>query len=189
MNREVLLERHENYQKQTYRNRCYIYGANGLQALVIPVLKQTHKGILDIRIDYKKKWQKIHWKSIESAYRLSPYFEYFAEDIAALYQKHVELLFEWNLLLLRIILTALDITTNIGFTKSFRASDDDPEDLRYSIHPKKHSNKQDPSFKVIPYQQVFITKFGFIPNLSIIDLIFNEGPHARTVLKGSVTSG
>lgn len=188
LDREVLLEKHENYQKQSYRNRCNIYGANGQLSLVIPVIKPKNHfyGITDVSIDYDKKWQRIHWKSIESAYRLSPYFEFYADDLAALFQKQINKLFDWNLAVLKFIQNALNIHTRIGFTESYKKPDNRQYDYRQSIHPKKLLNKPDPSFKVIPYQQVFAEKFGFLPNMSIIDLIFNEGPQALDVIERSV---
>ncbi|MBN1158467.1 MAG: WbqC family protein [Bacteroidales bacterium] len=188
MNRKVQLESHENYQKQSYRNRCYIYGANGRQALVIPVLKFPENGcrILNIRIDHKTKWQSLHWKSIVSAYRQSPYFEYYSDDLAAFYHRRIDSLFEWNLALLRYILELLDIKTGIGYTGTWQEPDEGEGDFRNSIHPKERLNKPDPFFRMVPYHQVFISKFGFIPNLSIIDLIFNEGPHAGDVVRDSV---
>ncbi len=188
MNREVLLEKHENYQKQSYRNRCYICGANSRLTLVIPVIKPKENicGITDVRIDYEKKWQRTHWKSIESAYRLSPYFEFYADDLAGLFQKQIDKLFDWNLAVLKFILDKLNIHTGMGFTKSYKMPDDRQYDYRQSIHPKERLNKPDPSFKVIPYQQVFTERFGFLPNMSIIDLIFNEGRHASDVIRASV---
>ncbi|MBN2480965.1 MAG: WbqC family protein [Bacteroidales bacterium] len=188
LNREILLEKHENYQKQSYRNRCYIYGANGRQSLVIPVSKQPENdcGILDVSIDHNKKWQRNHWRSIESAYRLSPYFEYYSDDFAAFYNQRIDNLFEWNLVLLRYILDILGIATRIRFTGSWHIPEDHRADFRNSIHPKHRLSKPDPFFRIIPYQQVFTSKFGFISGLSIIDLIFNEGPHARDVVSDSV---
>lgn len=188
MNREVLLEKHENYQKQSYRNRCYICGANGRLTLVIPVIKPKEHfcGISDVRIDYEKKWQRIHWKSIESAYRLSPYFEFYADDLAGLFQKQIDKLFDWNLAVLKFILDKLNIRAGMGFTESYTTPDDRQYDYRQSIHPKERLSKPDPSFKVIPYQQVFTERFGFLPNMSIIDLIFNEGRHASDVIRASV---
>ncbi len=188
LNRKVLLEKHENYQKQSYRNRCYIYGANGRLALVVPVIKPKENafGITNVRIDYEKKWQRIHWKSIESAYRLSPYFEFYADGLAGLFEKRIDKLFDWNLAVLKFILNTLNICTSIGFTESYETPDNRPYDYRQCIHPKKCLNKSDPSFKVIPYQQVFAERSGFLRNMSIIDLIFNEGPQALDVIRASV---
>jgi len=184
---EVLLEQHEKYQKQTYRNRCCIYGANGHQTLVVPVLKQKEGLITDVHIDHEKKWQQNHWKSIESAYRLSPYFEYYADDLSGFYKKKTDRLFEWNLELLRHIIELLCIQTPLGLTGSFQPpAEEDENDFRYSIHPKDRMNKPDHTFHPIKYQQVFIDKFGFIPNLSILDLVFNEGPHALEVVRNSI---
>jgi hypothetical protein len=188
LNREIWLEQHENYQKQSYRNRCHIYGANGLQSLVIPVTKpdREHCSISEVRTDQEKKWQKNHWKSIESAYRLSPWFEYYADGFSGFYQQKTDLLFEWNLILIRHIAGILQLDVSIFLTGSFTRPENDIADFRYGIHPKDKSAKTDVAFRPLPYPQVFASKFGFLPNLSVIDLIFNEGPDAKELLKSTV---
>jgi len=184
----VYIETAENYQKQSFRNRCYIYGANGVQPLVIPVLKGNSKiKITETRIDNGKKWQRIHWKAIESAYRLSPYFEFYADEIGRFYNIETEFLFEWDLSLLKTVAGILGINTEIRFTGSFMKPENMESGLDYrnSIHPKERLNKADPFFNPKPYQQVFSNRHGFIPDLSIIDLVFNEGPYAMQVLRES----
>ena len=181
----VFIENHENYQKQSYRNRCYIYGANGRQCLVIPVKKQHGEKtpIGNMEIDYKENWQKIHLKSIESAYRLSPFYEYYADDFTRSFQKETRYLFNWNLDLLYVMLAILGITSRPALTLSYEPASG--TDLRYCIHPKERLARPDPAFTPLPYQQVFQERYGFIPNLSIIDLLFNEGPLAGEILKKS----
>lgn len=188
LNSEIWLEQHENYQKQSYRNRCHIYGANGLQSLIIPVTKPDgqHNNIRTVRTDQEKKWQKNHWKAIESAYRLSPWFEYYADGFSVFYQRKTDLLFEWNLMLIRHIADILQLDVSIRLTKSYEKPVNDIADFRYVIHPKEKSAKNDTAFRPLPYPQVFSSKFGFLPNLSIIDLIFNEGPYAKVILKSTV---
>jgi hypothetical protein len=181
----IYIEKHENFQKQSYRNRCYIYGANGRQCLVIPV-KKTHgekTPIAEVEIDYQKAWQKIHLKSIQSAYHTSPFYEYYADDFNIFFQERIVHLFEWNFQLLYYILRTLNMTVNVKVTHAYEKKPADYNDLRQSIHPKKRLHKTDKYFACIPYVQVFQERYGFIPNLSIIDLLFNEGPNARNVLK------
>ncbi len=187
---EVEIEQWENYQKQSYRNRCYIYGANGRQCLVIPVCRQPDlkTPIRDITIDYSKAWQKVHWKSIESAYRLSPWYEYYEEEFIRFYEKsfHPKFLFDLNAGLTGVILGLLKISVHPGYTNAYVKKAAGKADYRESIHPKKRLSKPDPYFRMHPYPQVFDSKYGFIPGLSIIDLLFNEGGHARDVLCGMV---
>jgi hypothetical protein len=185
----VLIEKHENYQKQSYRNRCYIYGANGRQCLVIPV-KNKHwekTSVDDVEIDYQVNWQKVHMKSIESAYRLSAFYEYYADEFRAEYEQRTALLFDWNLRLLGTILHILGIKGKPELTKIWEKEIVAGTDHRQDINPKSRLSLPDPEFNPLPYQQVFQERYGFIPNLSIVDLIFNEGPMALSILQQSVT--
>jgi hypothetical protein len=186
----VLIEKHENYQKQSYRNRCYIYGANGKQCLVIPVKKQHGEKtpVSEVEIEYKENWQKIHLKSIGSAYRLSAFYEYYADDFKAFYKKETRLLFEWNLDMLFIMLQFLGIQQVPALTYAWEQKPDNRHDFRQGIHPKSRLAQPDMNFTPLPYQQVFQERYGFLPNLSIIDLLFNEGPLAVSVLRKSVKS-
>jgi hypothetical protein len=184
---EVSVEQWENYQKQSYRNRCYIYGANGKQCLVIPVSGNSDRKtpIRDVTIDYSKPWQKIHWKSIESAYRLSPCFEFYEDELSGFYEKgcRKKFLFDWNTGLTEIMLNLLQIPAAFTCTSFYEKTPAGRADYRESIHPKRRLSRPDPHFKGILYSQVFESKYGFLPNLSIIDLLFNEGGHARDVLE------
>jgi hypothetical protein len=184
----VLIEKHENYQKQSYRNRCYIYGANGKQCLVVPVKKKhgTKTLISDVEIDYSNDWHKIHLKSIESAYRLSPFYEYYADEFGSFYRKEYRFLFTLNMDMLDCILRLVGIRKNYDTTRYWETFNDYPADFRKSIHPKIRLSRPDINFNPLPYQQVFQEKYGFIPCLSIIDLLFNEGPLALEVLGKSV---
>ncbi|MBN1143812.1 MAG: WbqC family protein [Bacteroidales bacterium] len=180
----MLIEKHEHYQKQSYRNRCYIYGANGKQCLVIPVKKMhgDKMPIAEVEIDYVTNWQKIHLKSIESAYRLSAFYEYYADDFSRFYIRKTRFLFDWNMDLLTFLLKAFHITGTPSPTTTFEKNAERIADFRNSIHPKDRLNISDPGFNPLPYQQVFSERYGFISNLSAIDLLFNEGPMAREVL-------
>jgi hypothetical protein len=187
LHKQVFLEKHENYQKQSYRNRCYIYGANGRQCLVIPVkkLKGEKTRITEVEIDNSKNWQQIHLKSIESAYRLSPFYEYYAEDFSNSFDRKAHYLFEFNLNLLQTILNQLEIKTPVSLTTIYEKKSFDCQDMRQCIHPKEQLTIPDINFQPITYQQVFQERCGFIPNLSIIDLLFNEGPLSLEVIKKS----
>ncbi len=180
---EVFIEKHENFIKQSYRNRCKIYGANGELSLSIPVKKISLKTkIKDLLIDYDTNWQKLHWKSIESAYRSSPFFEFYEDDLKPFYEKKYKFLLDFNIEIQNMVLEHLDIDVNLKFTDKYcHILTEEIDDLREKIHPKKKEN--DPDFITVEYTQVFQGKYGFIPNLSIIDLLFNEGPNAIEALK------
>lgn len=183
---EVYLEVNENFPKQTYRNRCNIYGANGILALSIPVKKiQTKTKTKDITIDYSTNWQKLHWKSIESAYRSSPFFQYYADEFIPFYKKKFDYLIEYNSLFQEMILSVIGIKQIIMSTEDFIPFKEAGfADFRESINPKNKSI--DKNFNPETYIQVFSDKYGFIPNLSIVDLLFNSGPDTLDILKRSV---
>jgi len=184
---QVYLEAHCNYVKQTYRTRCDIAGANSILTLSIPV----DKGAMikcptkDIKISYDTDWQRLHWKSIESAYRTSPFFDYYEDDLHPFYEKKWNFLFDFNIEIQKLILSLLGIDIKIQHTHTYKKDFASNElDLREIIHPKKSINA-DQYFVVTPYYQVFQEKLGFLPNLSIIDLLFNMGNEARLVLRNS----
>lgn len=185
--RGIEIEQWENYQKQSYRNRCYIYGANGRQYLGIPVCKvpDSKMPVRDVVIDYSRPWQKIHWKSIESAYRLSPWFEFYADEFIRFYAQEYrkKFLFDLNAELTEVVLGLLKIPVKLKYTSCYEKDVKAAADYRESIHPKRRLSKPDPNFTSMPYPQVFDSKYGFIPNLSIIDLLFNEGGHAGDLLE------
>lgn len=187
----MLLEQHENFQKQSYRNRCCIYGANGKQSLVIPVRHRHHEKIpiARVTIDHSEPWQKNHLKAIESAYRLSPFFEYYADELCAPYQQKEPSLLLWNHNFLTLVLKILGIPQDLYYTSSWQSEHANCSDFRNSIHPKTRLQEPDSSFRSVVYPQVFQEKYGFLSNLSIIDLILNEGPHALRILKESVVIG
>jgi len=185
----IWLETEENYQKQSYRNRCNVLSANGQMALTIPVTRgQPRVKTRDIRIDNTLEWQKNHWTSIESAYSSSPFFEFLADDFAPFYHQPYHFLLDFVLGLQQVVLEILDIDVSVKKTTEYvKHTDGDTDDLRDSIHPKKRMQKPDPAFTPAFYHQVFHERCGFIPNLSIIDLLFNEGPNAENILKQSFT--
>jgi WbqC-like protein family. len=185
-NDKTLLEQHENYTKQTYRNRCTILGANGTLDLIVPIVKNSgiKIPIKDVLIDYATPWQKIHWKAIESAYKSSPYFEHIEDSLRPFYYEQTKYLFDLNQKLIDTLLDFLEIRPNIESTKEF--THDYPEgyiDLR-GISPK-HENKAY-SFNCVPYYQVFSHKQPFVPDLSIIDLICNEGLFSVDIMRKTI---
>ena len=178
---EVYIEIYDNYQKQTYRNRCNILTANGIIPLTIPVHKlQTKTKTKDITIDYSTDWQKNHYKAIESAYGKSPFFEFLIDDFIVFFEKKYQFLIDLNLEIIETIFSILNISSKINYTSEFIAIDNDYDDLRFIIQPK--SNVKDYNYKVKPYTQVFSDKFDFQPNLSILDLIFNMGSESLLYL-------
>lgn len=175
----TFIEKFENYQKQSYRNRCYIYSANGPLPLIIPIVRGGDDRKIDtIRIDYSKEWQKQHWRAIFSAYNTSPFFDYYKDDIYHYYCNREPYLLNFNTNILNTILELIGLDARPGFTTEFRECVKGV-DLRDAIHPKRDEATKN---KYGQYHQVFAHKYGFLPNLSIVDLLFNEGPNAITYL-------
>lgn len=183
-NNDVLIEQYETYGKQSYRNRCDIYGANGVLTLSVPVVKGAKKKILtkDIKIEYVTDWRKNHLKSIESAYSRSPYYEYYIDDIIPLFDKKYDFLLDLNNDIMSVVNEILDISPNVMMTDDYIQDIADVDDWRDGIHPKKSKIKRADNFVCKQYTQVFSDRLGFKPNLSILDLIFNSGPESADVL-------
>jgi WbqC-like protein family len=180
-NDKVFIEVHENFQKQSFRNRATILGSNGPLDLVIPIIKPegNHTGIRSVLIDYSVPWQRVHWKALVSAYKNSPYFEIFEPELFPLFQLSEKFLLDWNFLILDYILSITGVQKKYANTEMYVSQTNaNCRDYRNSIHPKKRMQKYDPQFEPVRYFQVFSNKYDFIPNLSIIDLLFNEGPEA-----------
>jgi hypothetical protein len=172
---DVYLEREEHFPKQTYRNRASIYSPDGILSLTVPVIKgsKNHTSIKDVKISYDFRWQRQHWMSLETCYRRSAYFEYYEDDFAPFYQNKFEYLFDYNQELFTLLLKLLKIKAELKFTESYEPEYPGIADLRESINPKKQNEVAHK-----PYFQVFDERNGFIPNLSIVDLLFNQGPQA-----------
>lgn len=172
---EIIIEKEENYIKQSYRNRCYILSAHGSQLLSVPVyLGSVHKTLIkDIRIDYSKRWQQVHLRAMTASYNSSPFFEFYFESLEKIISANHEFLIDLNMALLEKILQILKLKKSIIYSSVFEPIENNTYDFRYKITPKKES-----SFPQKPYIQVFDTGSGFVPYLSVLDLIFNIGPDA-----------
>ena len=178
---DIVFEKCDNFQKQTYRNRCYIYGANGKQLLTVPILHSKGLGrqkTRDVKIDNSFPWEKQLIKSLESSYRSSPYFEYYEDDILEIFNKKHTSLFDFNLCAHEVISECLQLENSISFTESFTENLKDGTDFRYLVEAKR-----EPDYNLKKYTQVFETKHGYIANLSILDLLFNEGTNALQYLE------
>ena len=169
---DVLIEQYDNYCKQTYRNRCRIATASGIQTLTIPIVKaDTPKQLMkDVRISDHGEWRRQHWNALESAYMNSPFFMYYQDDFRPFYEKKYEFLIDFNTELTLRIMELAGINKQLKLTESYQ-KDPNVLDLRDMIEPgiKEPENP-------LPYWQVFKQKYGFLPNLSAVDLLFNMGP-------------
>jgi len=189
---KVMIELYEHFAKATYRNRCYIAMPDGKLRLSVPLIdgKQKRKQIKDIKISYAEPWQKLHWNSICTAYRSSPFFEYFEDDFAPLYEKKEMFLFDFNEKVRHKILEALQIEDKIVYskTKKFEKhyTTSDIVDFRSAILPQSKKCRLDERFEALVYHQVFGDRTGFLPNLSIYDLLFSEGNNAANILRDSM---
>jgi len=179
---EVVLERHEHFVKQTYRNRCRINTANGPTTLIVPLSEKHGKTVVtDLRIDYTQKWLNNHWRAIQSAYGNAPFFEYYADDLHGVLFKRSALLYELNYELLTMCLNWLKLSVTLRESTGYEKQPLSPlTDLRSVIHPKKELLES--FYTPVPYIQVFGKMF--VPNLSIIDLVFCLGPGARPSIIG-----
>lgn len=176
---KITLETEDNFQKQTNRNRMYIYSPNGLQLLNIPVKhsKQAHQKTKDVRLETAFDWQKQHFKSLEAAYRTSPFFEYFEDSLLPVFEKKIDFLLDLNLLTMEIVASCLRFKLEYERTAEYFHNVENVTDLRSLANGKKDETV------VTSYSQVFDDKFGFINNLSVLDLLFNEGKFAGDYLR------
>lgn len=179
---DCTIEREERYQKQSYRNRAVVMNGNGTLNLIIPTVHDGRMGIVkEVRIDYATPWQRAHWRSIESAYNNTPFYLYYKDALKPFFEQKFEFLFDFNFKLTQTLLKLLQKEKEIAVTTTFEPYTQD--DLRLLIHPK-NAKKEDYPFRLQqPYYQVFEDKFGFTSNLSVIDLLFNEGPQAAHYLQ------
>jgi hypothetical protein len=186
---EVFIERCESFQKQTYRNRCLIATTNGLQALTIPVVRDQSNRLSDtnqdqepislihsIRISDHGNWRHLHWNALKSAYGESPFFDYYQDDIRPFFEQCWDYLFDFNEAIREKMCELLDIQPKVSYTEEFASTVNNITDFRSSINPKHP--EPDPDFTPKRYYQVYEQKHGFLPNLSILDLLFNMGPES-----------
>lgn len=174
---DVKFEVHENFVKQTYRNRCYIQGANGKLRLAIPMNHDGSRKMKDLRVSTESNWKKEHFKSIVSAYKSSPFFDYYEDEIAQIYHQKIDFLLDFNLKTMEFIHSKLKLELKFNQTESYELVSEE-YDFR-----NKFNSKKEPEGIFPEYMQVFTEKLGFMPDLSILDLLCNEGPNATTYLK------
>jgi hypothetical protein len=177
----IIIEREENYLKQTYRNRCEIYSSNGKLSLSIPVKKTygNHTKVKDIKIENSVKWQLNHWRAIIAAYNQSPYFLFYQDELKDYYFRNFEYLLEFNTKLLEVVLKILKMQRNLSFTSEFNKIPlENCLDFRMSLNPKSPQ-----LIALKEYSQVFRERYGFQSNLSILDLLFNIGPESSEYLR------
>ena len=174
------IEQFENFGKQSYRNRCEIMSANGVIPLTIPVVKANSKKLVkDLKIAYATPWQKLHFRGIESAYKNSPYYEYYIDDLMPFFEKKETYLLDLNNAILEVMLNLLKLDHAIQVTKDYiHKGDEDFVDLRNAFHPKINHRQGELNFPIQEYRQTFSDRFSFAPNLSVLDLIFCCGPEA-----------
>ena len=176
-----LIEQYDSFQKQTYRNRCVIATANGVQALTVPVEHSDDKVLTkDLRISDHNQWRRVHWNALQSAYSESPFFEYYADDLHPFFEKKYEFLLDFNEAILQKVCELIDIHPNVEYTSEYTSDiqhqTSDITDFREVINAKHP--QPDAEFNAKTYWQVFQHKHGFLPNLSILDLLFNMGPES-----------
>ena len=178
---QIVLEQYENFPKQTFRNRTNIYGANGRLSLIIPINHSGERVMKDIKVSHRENWQKLHWKSIKSAYQSSPYFEFYEDKLQKIFEFESDSLIQFNLNALKIVLDILKTekaySLNIEYVKI-------PLEENYR---EKFSAKKESEIEMEEYYQTFTDKMGFMKDLSILDLICNKGPETLTYLKNIYT--
>ena len=177
----IYIEHYEHFVKASYRNRCQIATPDGIQILTVPIEsgRGVRKILKDVKIHYSTDWQKHHWQSLCSAYRRSPYFEYYEDDLHPLFTTKFKFLLDLNQAAFEKVNTFLDLEINLKATDTFEKSYEDMDDKRSCIFPSKSKNQNPFIDDPVKYHQVFESKCPFLPNMSILDLLFAEGPNAK----------
>ncbi len=175
----LFLENAEHFEKQSYRNRASIHSPNGKLDLIVPVVKgsKNHTKVKDVKISYDFNWQRLHMLSLQTSYRSSAYFEFYEDDLMPFFEKRWDFLFDYNEELFNVLLRFLKLNLVYDYTNEFEKDLSESLDFRSSIHPKRSAKNY-----VNTYFQVFEERNGFIPNLSIVDLLFNQGPQSNKYL-------
>ena len=179
----VALEACETYRKQSFRNRSYILAGDGVQVLQVPVVHSAQMLISEVRVDWSTPWLVRTQRALDAAYYTSAFYEYYRDELFAVMDARPETLWEWNLSLVRFLLEKTGIACTLVPTTDFAAPDTLPDDFRFSLHPKKPCSVLEDLGLDRPYYQVFRDRFGFTPNISVLDLLSNEGPDAIRWLK------
>jgi len=178
----IVWEAQDNFQKQTYRNRCYICTDQGKHMLNIPIKHigghEGHQKYKDVEIDNSANWQKQHWRTLETAYRTSPFFEFYEDGLRPLFEEPANSLFDFNLKTIQVIGDCLGIAIPNKQTETYKKAGANGMDARFLVEAKKPLEA-----KILPYAQVFAERHGFVPNLSVLDLLFNEGTNTLGYLK------
>ena len=179
---KIIWEKQDNFQKQTFRNRCYICTDQGKHMLSIPIVhiggNQGRQKYKEVKLDNSYNWQRQHWRTLQTAYRTSPFFEFYEDDLAPIFEKSTTYLFDLNLNTIAFICTSLGIEVPNEETTSYQTKAENLNDMRYLVNAKKQL-----VFKQETYNQVFASRHGFVKNCSCLDLLFNEGPNALSYLK------
>ena len=178
---EIVLEQYENFPKQTYRNRTNIYGANGRLSLIIPINHSGERVMKEIKVSHRENWQKLHWKSIKTAYQSSPYFEFYEDKLQKIFEFESDSLIQFNLNALKIVLDILKTE------KAYSLNNDYVKIPLEENYREKFSAKKESEIEMEEYYQTFTDKMGFMKDLSILDLICNKGPETLTYLKNIYT--
>ncbi|MVZ61569.1 hypothetical protein GQF63_06005 [Sphingobacterium humi] len=173
----ILIEQFENYPKQTFRTRAQIATANGILDLIVPIVhgRKERVAIKEIKINYDHPWQRLHWLSLQTAYRSSAYFEYYEEDFRRFFTQRFDFLLDYNVQQVTLLLKLLKLPRELSLTDSYQELPATELDLRKAMSPRQAPLLQNPQ----PYYQLFEEKQGFLPNLSVVDLLFSQGPQAK----------
>lgn len=179
----LILDDESPFEKQSYQNRAYICGANKVQRLSVPLEQgKTRKPFRDVKIDYTDNWARKTWTAIASAYGKTPYFPFYAKEVEKLLKSRYRFLIDLNQATLNLLARGLDLNFQYEWLSCYNDDESKAMDIRSLIHPKKPFSS-DSNFKPVAYPQAFTERFGFIENLSGLDLLFNEGPEGRDTLK------
>lgn len=188
---KATIDLYETYPRQTWRNRCKLITGNGVADITVPVVKPlgNHTPSNQVLISDHSQWKKNHWRTIHSAYRNAPYFIYYSDLVEDLiYHTQTELLSELNKAILDVFLEELKISTPVEYTSAFISDSSEHIDLRFAISPKDRDRKSLSPLSYPVYYQLFEDRFGFVPNTSILDVLFNLGPDTKSYLESVVDS-